>query len=356
MRKILFLLTLVLAACSGSNSDGPVLTFADFNSPPTTPEVVLPPPTTTTTVSPTTTSTSTTLLVVDTPSEVAISSETGYSILEGPGAPRRLLDLPVAAAFEDLQGGFVYQLPGAGIDSEADQRIYWSRSSNPTSQAFLDVTEGGLLRLWGTEEIGGSAQMILTIVDNADDPDQRVERLVVFDFDTGDRVLGEVGSADSGPVTIDYGGGRFVLEQRSGVQSYFEFRNDQGAVIGLASNPQPGCAEEAGCPTRPALDPSGSFLGYVEEMAPGSWNLVIYDLDLGEELERVELPGTLGEIIGLDFDGSTVIVNRTTPDGTHRALVVDATTGGVGEFGLTGHTRFLRVGPGFDGPIEVPAG
>ncbi len=355
MRKTLLLLTIVLAACSGSSSEGPLLTFADFNSPPTTPEALagsltttLPPPSTTTS------STSTTLLVIDTPSPVAIVSETGFSVLEGRGSPRRLVDTPVEAAFDDLQGGFVFQLPGAGIDPAADQRIFWSRATSPDAQPRLDVIDGSLLKLWGTEVIDGRPHLILTIVDDPDDPAKRVERLAVYDFEAGDRVLGEVGATESGPISVSYGGGRFLLQQRSGIQLFFEFRNDQGAVIDLASNPQPGCTEDdPTCPTHPALGPLGSFVAFVQP-GPGEMReLIVYDLDLAEEVKRISLPEAVGEVESLDFDGETVLVNRVAPDGTRRAVIVDAASGTVGEFGLAGRVQFLREGPGFEGPIKI---
>jgi hypothetical protein len=360
MRKILLLFIVALAACSGTSSDGPGLTFADFNNPSTTPEVLSGSSTTTPTVPPTstttsTTSTTTTLLVVETPQPVAILGATGYAVLEGPGSPRSLVDGPLGAGFDDLQGGFVFQLPGAGVDPAADQRIFWSRASSPDAQPFLDVGEGSLLRLWGTEWIGDSPQMILTIVDEPNDPVGRVERLVVFDFVTADRVLGEVGGPDAGPRSVSYGGGRFLLEQQSGVQSFFEFRNDQGAVIDLASNPQPGCTgDDLSCPNHPVLGPNGSLLAFLQAGSATTVDLVVYDLDLGEEIGRIALPDPLGDVVSLDFDGATVIVNRVTANGATRALVVDTATGTVGEFGVDGIVRSLREGPAFDGTIEFP--
>jgi hypothetical protein len=359
MRKILLLFIVGLAACSGTSSEGPGLTFADFNNPPTTPKVLSGSSTTTQTVPPTSTTTSTTsttLLVVETPVPVAILTATGYDVLEGPGAPRSLVETPVAAGFDDLQGGFVFQFPGAGVDTAADQRIFWSRASNPDAQPKLDISDGSLLKVWGIEMIGGVPSWILTIVDEADDPIGRVARLVVFDVANGDRVLGEVGGAGAGPRSISYGGGRFLLEQQSGVQAFFEFRNDQGAVIDLASNPQPGCtSDDRSCPHHPALSPDGSFVAFIQPGAGGIVDLVVYDLDLGEETERVRLPEALGEVEGLDFDGTTVIVNRHTPEGARRALIVDTADATVGEFGLDGIVHFLREAPAFDGTIEFPA-
>lgn len=343
MRKSLLILTLVAAACSGGSSEGPHLTFADFNNPPTSTEVPVESTTTTTSVAAarTTSTTSTTLIVVDTTEPVTIRSDTGFLVLEGVGAPRRLLDEPVSAGFDDLRGGFLFQMPGAGVDADADQRIFWARPSEPQAQPYLDVNDGSLLRLWGVESIDGRPSMILTITDNAGDPVARVERLVVFDFDGGDRVLGEVGETDAGPLTITYGGGRFLLEQQAGVQRFFEFRNPQGAVIDLASNPQPGCTTEPDCPATPALDGSGSFLAYLE-----GEDLVVLDLDLDQELHRIDLHGARGTVTGLDFDGSTVIVNRSNQP----ALIVDVDAGTFGEFGLDGFLQFLRVGPAFEGP------
>ena len=72
--------------------------------------------------------------------------------------------------------------------------------------------------------------MLLTIVDDPTDPEQRAERLVLFDFETGDQVLGEVGTGGSGPTALTYGGGRFLLEIQEGPVSRFEFRDVAGAV------------------------------------------------------------------------------------------------------------------------------
>jgi hypothetical protein len=356
MRRSLLLFAILLGACAGGDSDPPVLTFAEFANPPTTSEVLSDSPSTvaplpTTTSVPVTTST-TTLIVVDAPSAVAISTESGFSLLEGRGAPRRLVEEPVAAAFDDLSGGFVFQLPGAGSDPTADQRIFWSRDSRPDAEPFLDVDEGSLLALWGTEEIDGAPHMILTITDHPDDPDQRVERLVAYGFGSGDRVLGEVGGDGSGPITVTYGGGRYLLEQQAGEQTVFQFRNDQGAVLDLSSNPQPGCAADPSCARRPALHPSGSFVAYIE----GSGDLVelvVLDLDLDEEVRRILLPASLGEVTGLDYEDDTVLINRISPAGRTQALIVNVPASTVGEFGLTGHVQFLRQAPAFDGAVTI---
>jgi len=346
MPKILLILTLVLAACSGSSSEGPQLTFADFDNPPTTSEVLGGTSTTipsSTTTPGSTSTTTTTLLVVDTPAPVTVRSDSGFLTLEGLGAPRRILDAPVEAGFDDLSGGFLFQTPGAGVDIAADQRVFWARAANPEAQPWLDVSDGSLLKLWGVELIEGSPAMILTVTDDAADPELRVERLVVYDFKTYDRVLGEVGDGGSGPLTISYSGGRFLLEQSAGAQQFFEFRNPQGAVLSLESNPQPGCSEDPTCPTRPTLDPTGSLIAYVE-----GGELVVRELDLNEELLRLPMAAALSEVTGLDFDGSTIIVNRQGAP----ALVVDVASGVFGEFGLPGEVHFLRVGPAFDGQSE----
>ena len=355
MRKVLLLLAILLSACGVGESDPPVLTFADFANPPTTTEVLSDssstmPQATTTTV--TTSTSTTTLIVVDSPDPIAVRTDSGFGLLEGRGAPSRLVETPVEAAFEDFEGGVVLQLPGAGSDPTADQRIFWARSSKSEAEPFLDVTDGSLLKLWGTEEIDGSPHMILTITDDPDDPDLRVERLVAYEFGGGDRVLGEVGGDGFGPISISYGGGRFLLEQQAGEQTVFEFRNDQGAPLQLDSNPQPGCADDPTCPRLPTLHPSGSFLAYVE----GSGDLVelvVLDLDLDEEVRRIELPASLGEVTGLDYQDDTVLVNRVDPSGGERALIVDVPSSTVGEFGLTGRVQFLRESITFDGPLEL---
>ena len=355
MRKSLLFFVMLLAGCSGAGSEGPVLTFADFENPPTTTEVLSDSSTTTVPVAPattTTSTTSTTLLVVDTPRPVAIRTANGFSVLEGPGAPQRVVERPVEAGFDDLRGGFLFQLPGAGIDPVADQRIFWSRPSSPDAQPYLDVNEGSLLKLWGTAEMGGSPHMILTITDDPDDP-ERVERLVVFSFSTGDRVLGEIGGSGSGPTETSYGGGRFLIHQQAGEQAFFEFRNDQGAVISLTSNPQPGCSNDPTCPAHPVLDASGSFLAYIQEDASGATDLVILDLDLDEETRRIRLPDALGDVLGLEFSDTTVIVNRRAGDGQERALIVDSTGATFGEFGLPGFVQFLRSGPEYEGVVQI---
>lgn len=349
MRKVLLILALVLASCADGGAEGPVLTFADFGEAGTVPTGSPDLSTTTSTLPASTTtsaSTATTLLVTDPGSPVLVMDDSGVAVLEGRGAPRRLIDQVVAVAFDDLQGGLVLQLPGGGTDPTADQRVFWSRASQPDAEPFLDVTEGSLLRLWGTELINDVPHMILTITDDPDGPD-RIERLVVYDFTTGDRVLGEVGGPDGGPVAITYGGGRFLLEQQSGDTSRFEFRNDQGAVQILSSNPQEGCLDEPACPTHPRLDESGSLLAYLA----GS-DLVVLDVDLDEEVRRIALPVSPSDIQRLDVLGSTVLVNRT---GGARALIVDLNGESVSEFGLDGHVQFLREVPGFTEPIVILA-
>ena len=355
MRKLLLLLAILLSACGAGDSDPPVLTFADFANPPTTTEVLgdsssTIPPATTTTI--TTSTSTTTLIVVDSPDPVAIRTDSGFSLLEGRGAPQRVVETPVAAAYEDFEGGVVLQLPGAGSDPAADQRIFWSRSSRSDAEPFLDVTEGSLLKLWGTEEIDGSPHMILTITDDPDDPALRVERLVVYEFGGGDRVLGEVGGDGFGPISLSYGGGRYLLEQQAGEQTVFEFRNEQGAALQLGSNPQPGCAADPSCARLPTLHPSGSFVAYVEGSGD-EVELVVHDLDLDEEVRRIELPASIEAVTGLDYQDDTVLVNRIDSSGRDRALVVNVPGSTVGEFGLSGRVQFLREPITFDGALEI---
>lgn len=359
MWKSLLLFALILAGCSGASSDGPQLTFADFNSP-ATPEVlsdgsssfstITPTPAATSTT--TSSTTSTTLLVIDVPSPVTVHTEGGLSVLAGKGAPKRLVETAIGVGFEDLQGGYVFQLPGAGSDPAADQRIFWSRVTKSDAQPFLDVDEGSLLKLWGTAMVDGLPQMILTITDDSDSPGEFVERLILFDFESGDRVLGEVGGDGHGPEAISYGGGRFLLDQRAGSQSFFEFRNDQGAVVSLDSNPQAGCVESA-CLLHPALDPSGSLLAYLEPTEDGGHDLVVLDLDLNEELRRIALPGGLGDVLGLEFADATVLINRVDTAGEQRALIVDTNESRLGEFGMEGYVRFLSQEADFEGPISI---
>ena len=354
MRKLLVLI-FIFSACGGSGSDAPPLTFADFDSPATTvggtgssttAEASTPGPTTT----------STTLLVVDVPAPITILEPDGWSALEGRGAPVRLLDERVGVAFDDLLGGFLFQFSGAGEDVTADQRVFWSRASSPDAQAFLDVPQGdSALRLWGVEEIDGKPQAIFTVIHDFSDPDNRREDLVLYDFQSGDRVLATIGGWESGPLVIDYGGGRFVIERGDEGQTSFQFRNTEGQVVELASNPHRGCFDDPTCPTNPALDPSGGLLAYVQRSGSGDTavvDLVVRDIDLGEETMRIPLPPDLAEEVVLDFDGSVAVVSQSTAAG-YRAIVVDVAAGTVGDFGLEGIVRFLRVSPQADQTVEI---
>lgn len=80
--------------------------------------------------------------------------------------------------------------------------------------------------------------------------------------------------------------------------------------------------------------------------------LVVRDIDLGEEIARITLPADPSGEIVLDFDGSVALVNRLTPEG-YRAVVVDVGAGTLGDFGLEGVVRFLRSELDIDGPVEV---
>ena len=358
MRKLLVLI-FILSACSGSGSDGPLLTFADFDNPPTTVDPTFGSSTSTTAAStPATTTTSTTLLVVDVPAPITLLGENTWSVLEGRGAPIRLIDERVGVAFDDLQGGFLFQFSGAGEDVTADQRVFWSRPSSPDAEPFLDVLEDdSALKLWGVEEIDGKPQVIFTVIHDFNDPEARREDLVLFDFQTGDRVLATVGGWESGPLVIDYGDGRFVIERGDEALTSFQFRDTAGDVIDLASNPHPGCFDDATCPTNPALDPSGGLLAYLQRSPlAGSDSLgvelVVRDIDLGEEILRVPLPADLSSEVVLDFDGSVALVNHLTPGG-YRAIVVDVGAGTFGDFGFEGLIRFLRIGLDIEPPIEV---
>ena len=350
MRKLLVLIFIV-SACSRSGSDAPLLTFADLENPPTTLESSVA-STTSTTEATSETTTSTTLLVVDVPAPITILRQDSWSVLEGRGAPVRLIDEGVGVAFDDLAGGFLFQFSGDGKDPTADSRVFWSRAGNPDAEPFLFVPEDdAALRLWGVEQIDGKPQWIFTVIHDFSDPENRREDLVLYAPDTGDRVLETIGGWESGPLVIDYGGGRFVIERGDEGQTSFQFRDSDGAVIELASNPHPGCFDDPTCPTNPALDPSGGLIAYLQRSATAV-DLVVRDIDLGEEIARIALPPDLSSDVVLDFDGSIAIVNQLTPTGNH-ALVVDVEAGTVGDFGLEGIVRFLRASPQATGPVDV---
>lgn len=353
MRKLLVLIFLA-SACSGSGSDGPLLTFADLENATTTTAGTA--TSTSEPSTPATTTTSTTLLVVDVPAPVTIQSEAGWSVLTGRGAPTRLLDEPVEVAFDDLMGGVLFQFPGAGADVEADQRVFWSRSASPEAQPFIDVIEPDTtLKLWGVEEVEGRPQAILTVIHDFNDPEARREDLVLYDFLTGDAVLATVGGWESGPAVIDYAGGKFIIERGDEALTAFQFRDVAGNVVELASNPHPGCLDDPTCPAHPALDSSGGLLAYVQRSADETSTgveLVVRDIDLGEEIQRIPLPPDLSRDVVVDFDGSTALINHRV-DGDYQALVVDVGSGTVGNFGLAGLVRFLRVLPEMEGPIQI---
>ncbi len=350
MRKLLVLIFLA-SACSSNGSDAPLLTLADLENPPattvasattTTPEVTAP------------STTSSTLLVVDVPAPVTIQAANGWSILEGRGAPLRLLDEAVEVAFDDLMGGVLFQFVGAGVDVEADQRVFWSRASQPEAQPFIDVIEpDSTLKLWGVEQIEGRPQAIFTVTHNFNDPESRRQDLVLYDFQTGDSVLATIGGWESGPLVIDYAGDKFLIERADEALTAFQFRDVAGAVVELASNPNPGCFDDPTCPAHPALDVGGGLMAYVERPDDTTAvELVVRDIDLGEEISRISLPSALSRDVVVDFDGSIALVNHRV-DGGYRALVVDVGSGSVGDFGLDGLVRFLRVRPEMDGLIQI---
>lgn len=346
MRKFV-LFVAFLAGCSGT-SEGPVFTFADLTSPSTPATVLdsdasLPTDTTTTTVAPETTTT-TVLETVAAPGAVLVNNREGVQIVDDSGAADIILEEPVGAIYDDLAGGFVVQLPGAGADPQVDQRVFWSRPSSPDAQPYLNVAAGKLLRLWGVERINGSPAMILTITD----PSADTEELIAFDFASGDQLLAEWQGQRA--LAISFSGDRFLIEARNGSNRFFEFRNAQGALMELEYNPLPGCIDDSTCPRRPRLSAMGGLVAYLEKDFDGGEarsNVVVYDLETGRESARVAIPDGATSI---DFNGDHVLVNRGE---SQRPLIVTVATGSVGELEHNGELGFLRRGPGFNGPFSV---
>lgn len=346
MRKLVFLVVF-LVGCSGS-AEGPTFTFADLTSP-STPATVLDsdaslPTSSTTTTSTVPDTTTTTLAVVDSPVPLLVRRTDGVAIVDQTGAERQLLAEPVGQIFDDLQGGFVLQRPGAGSDPEADQRIFWSRATNADAQPFLDVAPGELLQVWGVEEFAEGPAMILTVSGEAG----AIQELIVFDFETGDRVLAEWNEASA--LSISYSGDRFLIEARRGADRFFEFRNAQGAVLALEYNPLPGCIDDSTCPRNPRIASSGGSVAYLEtdfEAGKAQTDVVVYDLENGVESVRIPIPAGA---TSLDFDGDIVLVNRTLASAP---LLVDVENRTVSMLDGSAEVSFLRREPAFEGQFSI---
>jgi hypothetical protein len=358
LRKLVVFL-LLLSSCSGAVEDGPALTFADFTNPstsaavpdgaqPTTAPVTTPPPAPPTT----TTSTSTTIPVGEAPASLLLVDTAGASLWLQQQGVLALVDEPLETIFDDQQGGFVLQPAGAGVDPLADQRIYWSRSNNKDAQPFLDVGDGALLRLWGVAAISGRPHMLITTTDGPSSGTAGVVRLLAHDFAGGLRELGVVGNEGQAPISITVGGGRILLEKREGANSFFEFRNDDGEVLELEYNPLPECVDDSRCPRLPSLAPGGGLIAFLQdsfdESGAVTTDAVVYDADLGLEMERIALPDPA--VVGLAFDGTTIIANRGQE---LSALMVDLASGVVSELARPGVAHFLVTPPGFDGTFRL---
>jgi len=308
-------------------------TASDPSSPPTSVPPTVEPTDSPTTIAPGPLS-SARLLVADADGVWAIGPQGSAERLAGPGGRLAVAAGPTGYAV-DTDDGIAY-LAGSGepvLVTDAEETI-----------RLVDVTELdddpwliAITRYPGTEGFDRETVVLIS--------PRTAER----------RTLVDRGAGEGGISRVSHAEGLFVLTWQSEGESWLEFVDQDGAAVDVA-NPKP--YESFGAPyvDQAVLSPDGRSLAVLWSEsnlsydASVSTDLVVYDVDTGEETERIALPVGAQRFLRLDWNGDVFVISRDAIVGSGEGaryalltfLVVEDTRAGVEDSGIAAMASVVK--------------
>lgn len=295
----------------------------------------------------------------------------GVYVVGADGTRTQVLDHPVAAVFDDGDGGLIYQRLRTGASlcdgcgsafhllntspTDAAEATVWHLPANATEPSALLVPPAELARNWQVIEIvgdlGGERVLVYTnvrfdpSVDVMDEGHHQAST-VVRNLDTGgERTLHDWASTWEEPPGPFRLGDGLLLEDWSYVGPTYALYD--AALTQLESS----CDGEP----EPEIDtcPSLATLVGAEEIVGIDWNddgsqrgLVRRQLFTGAELAVIALPDLDGYARDLELDvheGRGLLSVPTHAEARPFTLEVDLASGELTELGLAGRARWLRA-------------
>lgn len=229
------------------------------------------------------------------------------------GTPAAAFYLGGAALAYSVGESIVFQtFDGAGVEQE----LGIARAQRVRSLVTLNADEEALV-----QGITPAGDAVLLGHDQVDDPDFGVlpdRRWLRFvDPETGSvvREIGLGAGPEIGPGRVSVAGDMMVLSMRQGGCTWLEFRNPDGEVVEIASNPRPRIeACSAPLVADAVLSPDGGYLAYVETSVADFPH------------EAVEQPPTTALDLMPPISQSLVIMETATEDEIFRQDLADGSS------------------------------
>ena len=223
----------------------------------------------------------------------------------------------VRGAVSDLGTGVVFQR-----DEDA---VLWAKGvADSRDQIPVTIFESGpgeRVTLEGVSVIGGEPTAIVVRFEATAEGDRAT--LTAVGLVSGNQT--DVFVLDDGDVITDrasFGGDTYLVSLSDADGTWFEFRDEAGAVVTVAGNPHPVPAGTV--VSQGVLSRDGEVIVFLErqpaDVAGGPADLVTFDLERGVELTRHNLANFGDRIIA--FDGDRVIVDRQQSNPELPAIMV----------------------------------
>lgn len=211
----------------------------------------------------------------------------------------------VRGAVSDLGTGVVFQR-----DEDA---VLWAKGVVGSSDRIpVTIFESGAaerVTLEGVAVIGGEPTAIVVRFEPREDGDRAT--LATVGLVSGDQTDAFVGG--DGDVIVDrvsYGGDTYLVSLSDADGTWFEFRDEAGAVVTVSGNPRP--VPAGTLVSQGVLSRDGAAMVFLERQAAdiggGPADLVTFDLERGVELTRHNIANFGDRIIA--FNGDRVIIDR----------------------------------------------
>jgi hypothetical protein len=211
----------------------------------------------------------------------------------------------IRGAVSDLGTGVVFQR-----DEDA---VLWAKgvagSSGRLAVTIFESGAGERITLEGVAVIGGEPTAIVVRFEATAEGARA--QLTAVGLVSGDQTdVFVLGDGDVIADRVSFGGDTYLVSLSDADGTWFEFRDEVGAVVSVPSNPRP--VPAGTLVSQGVLSRDGEVMVFIErqpaDVAGGPADLVTFDLERGVELTRHNLANFGDRIIA--FDGDRVIIDR----------------------------------------------
>jgi hypothetical protein len=211
----------------------------------------------------------------------------------------------VSGAVSDLGTGVVFQ--------RDEKAVLWAKGVVGSSDRIpVTIFESGAaerVTLEGVAVIGGEPTAIVARFEPTEDGDRAT--LATVGLVSGDQTdVFVVGEGDVIVDRVSYGGDTYLVSLSNADGTWFEFRDETGAVVTVSGNPRP--VPAGTLVSQGVLSRDGAAMVFLErqvaDIGGGAADLVTLDLERGVELTRHNIANFGDRIVA--FNGDRVIIDR----------------------------------------------